>query len=103
MYCELGSKLLTLSQIAQHESYTSWAVNIKVKYTPTRMDLSREHVVFKLSCMVVKCTGAQLLQLRHYHNHTYLKLLLIARTKFSDFSDQCHYRKNKYSQLIKFQ
>ena len=61
--CELGSELLTPNLIAQHETYISWTVNIKVKYTPTRMDLSREHVVFKLSCMVVNCAGAQHLQL----------------------------------------
>ena len=51
-----------------------------------------------------KVWGCSLLQLWHYHNYTYtLMLLLIARTKFSDFSDQRHYRKNKYSQLMKFQ
>ena len=103
MYCELGSELLTPSQIVQHETYISWNVNIKVKYVPTRMDLSQEHVVFKLSWMVVKCGGAHSCSFDTIITIHTLMLLLIARTKFSDFSDQRHYRKNKYSQLMKFQ
>ena len=47
----------------------SRTVNIKTKHAATRTDLSREHVAFKVSCMVVKCAGAQLLQLWHYHNY----------------------------------
>ena len=52
VYRELGSGLLTPLQIAQHANIHVTDCARKIKYTPMRTDLSREHIAFKLSCMV---------------------------------------------------